>query len=119
MVASNILKRQETQFEHESRLFDEKEALVNAEVFAAAQANQAAERARLARLRGGVAGANESGGNVAGPSGTEENVAGVADPSPAEFLKAWKKIGSARENKEWNEMDREVRSNISRSHSSF
>jgi hypothetical protein len=121
------------------RIFDEKEATVNAEVLAAALAHQAEERARLARLRGEVARSGESGDNVAGPSRTGDNVAepgevvgdvagpsamggnsaGVDDPSPADFLKAWKKIGSAKENKEWNEMDREVRSSNSHSISLF
>jgi hypothetical protein len=125
MVAPGVFKHQETELEYESRVYDEKEARVNAEVFAAAQAHQAAERARLAHLRNEVASpsgsrsnvADSSGraGDVAGPSKKGDNIAGVVDPSPAEFLKAWKKIGSAKENQEWNEMEREVRSSISRS----
>jgi hypothetical protein len=124
MVAPGIFKRKETEFEVESRLFDEQEALVNADVLKTALAAQAAERARLARLRGEVAspggsegnvvGPSDKAGDVAGPIKMRGNVVGVADPSPAEFLKSWKKIGSVKENLEWNKMVREVRSSISR-----
>ena len=41
------------------------------------------------------------------------------DLLPQEFMKAWKKIGSGKENKEWNGMEREVCSYISPSHSLF
>ena len=49
MVAPDVFKHQETKLERESRIFDEKEAAVNAEVLAAAQAHQAEERERLWR----------------------------------------------------------------------
>jgi hypothetical protein len=132
MVAPGVFKHQETELERETRAYDEKEATVNAEVFAALVAHQAAERVRLARLRGEVAGTSkargnaagpgdktaepsEAAGDIAGPSAMGDNSAGVVDPSPADFLKAWKKIGSAKENKEWNGMEREVRNDISHS----
>ena len=47
------------------------------------------------------------------------NIAGVVDLLPTEFLKVWKKIGSARENKEWNEMEWEVCSKSSCLYSFF
>ena len=54
----------------------------------------------------------EEGGNTAHTGST-------MDLSPQEFMKAWKKIRSGKENKEWNGMEREVCSYISPFHSIF
>jgi hypothetical protein len=75
------------------------------------------------RTREEVAGPSKAGDAAAESSesedGSEDDVAtssdkaryavGAPDPSPAEFLKSWKKIGSVSENKQWNGLVRKVR----------
>ena len=97
-MSSYTSQQQETELAREMRVFDEEEAGVNQTVLAQALAAQAEEQARCARLRGEVASLSETTGNVAG----------VSSLSSADFLKAWKKIGSVKENEEWNRLEREV-----------
>jgi len=108
MAPTNVLKRKETELEREMRIFDQSEPIINRAILDQALASQAEEQVRCARLRGEVA----EGGDTA-------HTGSAMDLSPQEFMKAWKKIGSGKENKEWNGMEQEVRSYISPSHSLF
>ena len=108
MAAANTPEQRETELEREARIFDSTESANNEAVLAQALAAQVAERARCAQLRGEVAGSEEMGG-----------LSASGEPSPQDFAKAWKKIGSVKENKDWNEMEREVRNSISFSNSYF
>ena len=108
MAPTKVLKRKETELEHEMRIFDQSEPIIDRAILDQALALQAEEQARCARLQGEVA----EGGDTA-------HTGSAMDLSPQEFMKAWKKIRSGKENKEWNGMEREVRSYISPSHSLF
>ena len=50
---------------------------------------------------------------------TTAHTRSAMDLLPQEFMKAWKKMGSGKENKEWNGMEWEVCSYISPFHSIF
>ena len=105
MSAPSTPKRQETELERETRIFDTTEVAINEAVLAQALAAQVAEQVRCARLRGEVMGLGEA------------TACSTSIPlSPQDFAKAWKKIGSAKENKDWNAMEQEVRNSISQSH---
>src|ERR1700731_2110083 len=108
MAPPNILKRKETELEREMRIFDQSELIIDRAVLDQALASQAEEQARCARLRGEVV----EGGDTA-------HTGSAMDLSPQEFMKAWKKIGSGKENKEWNGMEQEVHSYISPFYSAF
>ena len=109
MAPANILKRKETELEHEMRIFDQSELIIDRAILDQALASQAEEQVRCACLQGEVV---EEGGNTAHTRST-------MDLLPQEFMKAWKKIGSGKENKEWNGMEQEVHSYISPFHSVF
>ena len=108
MAPTNVLKRKETELEREMRIFDQSEPIINRAILDQALASQAKEQGRCACLRGEVM----EGGDTA-------HTRSAMDLSPQEFMKAWKKIGSGKENKEWNGMEREVRSYIPPLHSLF
>ena len=108
MAPANVLKCKETELECKMRIFDETEPIIDRAVLDQALASQVQEQARCARLRGEVV----EGGDTA-------HTGSAMDLSPQEFMKAWKKIRSGKENKEWNGMEREVRSYISPFHSIF
>ena len=109
MAPANVLKCKETELEHEMRIFNQTELIIDRAVLDQALALQVEEQVRCAHLQGEVA---EEGGNMA-------HTGNAMDLSPQEFMKAWKKIGNGKENKEWNGMEWEVRSYISPFHSVF
>src|ERR1700731_2228083 len=109
MAPANVLKRKETELERKICIFDQTEPIIDRAILDQALASQVEEQARCARLRGEVA---EEGGNMA-------HTRNAMDLSPQEFMKAWKKIGNGKENKDWNRMEWEVRSYISPFHSIF
>jgi len=109
MAPANVLKCKETELECKMCIFDQTEPIINRAILDQALASQVEEQVRCACLRGEV---TEEGGNTA-------HTGSAMDLSPQEFMKAWKKIGSGKENKEWNRMEQEVHSYISPFHSVF
>ena len=102
MSAPNTSKPQETELEREMRLFEEGEVAINKAILAQAQA--------VLALQGKD--------KIAGLSEATARAASI-NLSAQDFARAWKKIGSVKENKDWNEMEREVRNNIPHFYSLF
>src|ERR1700730_14969880 len=103
MAPTNILKCKETELECKMGIFDQTKSTINEAILDQALVLQAKEQVQCMCLQGEV---TEEGR-------TTVHTRSTINLSPQEFMKAWKKIRSGKENKEWNGMEWEVHSYIS------